>query len=80
MSTVMTFMSYELMVNTDVQQKLQLEIDDMNEMLDGKRVNYEQIQGMKYMDQVVCEVLRLWPPAPAIDRYSTKKDEKFSIF
>lgn len=57
-STVMTFMSYELMVNTDVQRKLQNEIDEMNESLDGKNVNYEQIQGMKYMDQVVCETLR----------------------
>lgn len=64
-------MSYELMVNSDVQRKLQQEIDEMNETLDGnKKVNYEQIQGMKYMDQVVCETLRKWPPAPAIDRYA----------
>lgn len=65
----MTFMSYELMVNPDVQKKLQREIDDMNDELGGKKVNYEQIQGMKYMDQVVCETLRKWPPAPAVDRY-----------
>lgn len=69
MSTVMSFMAYELTVNTDVQRKLQEEIDELNEQLDGKRVNYEQIQSMKYMDQVVCETLRLWPPAPAVDRY-----------
>lgn len=68
MSTVMTFMSYELMVSTDVQRKLQQEIDEMNQKLDGNKVNYEQIQGMKYMDQVVCETLRKWPPAPAVDR------------
>lgn len=54
----MTFMSYELMVNTDAQRKLQNEIDEMNESLHGNNVNYEQIQGMKYMDQVVCETLR----------------------
>lgn len=65
----MTFMSYELMVNVEVQRKLQKEIDEMNELVDGKKVNYEQIQGMKYMDQVVCETLRKWPPAPAVDRY-----------
>lgn len=68
-STVMTFMSYELMINTDAQRKLQTEIDEMNENLGGSKVNYEQIQGMKYMDQVVCETLRKWPPAPAVDRY-----------
>lgn len=46
------------MINPEAQKKLQNEIDEMNEKLDGKRVNYEQIQGMKYMDQVVCETLR----------------------
>ncbi|XP_037039470.1 probable cytochrome P450 9f2 [Bradysia coprophila] len=74
-STVMTFMAYELMVNTDAQRKLQDEIDEMNGALDGKKVNYEQIQGMKYMDQVVCETLRLWPPAPAVDRLCVKDYE-----
>ncbi|KAJ6633344.1 Cytochrome P450 9e2 [Pseudolycoriella hygida] len=74
-STVMSFMAYELMVNTDAQKKLQKEIDEMNEVLEGKQVNYEQIQGMKYMDQVVCETLRLWPPAPAVDRICVKDYE-----
>ncbi|KAJ6634902.1 Cytochrome P450 9e2, partial [Pseudolycoriella hygida] len=84
-STVMTFMSYELMANTDVQRRLQQEIDEMNEAIGGKRVNYEQIQGMKYMDQVVCETLRKWPPAPLVDRLCVKDyemvydDKKFTI-
>lgn len=73
----MSFMSHELMANPDLQRKLQNEIDDMNEKLDGKKVNYEQIQGMKYMDAVVCETLRKWPPAPAVDRYSV--DFRFMI-
>lgn len=65
----MTFLAYELMANPDCQKKLQDEVDELNAILGGKRVNYEQIQGMKYMDQVVCEVLRKWPAAPAVDRY-----------
>lgn len=64
----MTFMAYELVANPEVQKKLQAEIDEMNETLNGKKVNYEQIQGLKYMDQVVCETLRMWPAAPIIDR------------
>ena len=36
----------------------------MNDSLDGKTINYDQIQGMKYLDQVVCETLRKWPAAP----------------
>lgn len=65
----MTFLAYELMANPECQKKLQDEVDELNASLDGKRVNYEQIQSMKYMDQVVCEVLRKWPPAPAVDRF-----------
>lgn len=66
-STMISFLAYELMVNPDCQIKLQNEIDEMNAKVDGKPVNYNQIQGMKYMDQVVCEVLRKWP-SPVIDR------------
>lgn len=64
----MAFMTYELLANPDVQKKLQREIDDVNIMLDGKKVNYEAIQNMKYMDQVVSETLRVWPAAPMVDR------------
>lgn len=65
----MTFLSYELMANQDVQKKLQNEIDIVNKELDGKMITYEKIQSMKYMDQVVCETLRKWPAAPAVDRF-----------
>lgn len=67
-STVMNFIAYELMANPDIQKKLQEEIDELNSRLDGKKVNYEQIQGMKYLDQVVSETLRKWPAAPMVDR------------
>lgn len=81
----MTFLAYELMVNPEAQKKLQDEIDELNERLDGKKVNYEQIQSMKYMDQVVCETLRKWPAAPMVDRLCVKDydieydDKKFTI-
>jgi len=81
----MGFMGYELAINPDVQEKLLEEIKSMEEKLAGKTVNYEQIQGMKYMDQVVCETLRKWPPAPMTDRICVKDyevevdDKKFVI-
>lgn len=64
----MAFMTYELLANPDVQRKLQREIDEVNIKLGGKKVNYEAIQNMKYMDQVVSETLRVWPAAPMVDR------------
>lgn len=71
----MTFVAYELIRNPDIQKKLQNEIDDMNESLNGKALTYEDIQKMKYMDQVVSECLRMHPPAPIVDRSCAKDFE-----
>ena len=64
MASTMSFLAYELIVNPDIQDKLYSEIKDMNDSLDGETIKYDQIQGMKYLDQVVCETLRKWPAAP----------------
>lgn len=71
-ASTLTFLAYELMVNQDVQQKLYEEIEEVNEQLDGKPVTYDSIQRMKYLDQVVCEGLRKWPPVNQLDRVCTK--------
>lgn len=68
----MTFMAYELIANQDIQQKLYEEITQIEEELEGKMLTYEKLQSMKYMDQIVSEALRKWPPAPATDRICTK--------
>lgn len=60
----MSFLAYELVVNRDVQENLYREIRDVNEALNGKKITYEQIQGMKYLDQTVSETLRKWPAGP----------------
>lgn len=74
-ATAMSFMAHELAVNPDVQQKLFEEIAKTETDLNGKSVTYEKLQNMKYMDQVVCEVLRKWPPAPLTDRICVKDYE-----
>ncbi|XP_053683472.1 probable cytochrome P450 9f2 [Sabethes cyaneus] len=66
-STAMMFLCYELAVNPDVQQKLYEEIVETDKALGGKRLTYDTLQAMKYMDMVVSESLRMWPIA-AIDR------------
>lgn len=67
-STTLTFLTYELCVNQDVQQKLYEEIAEMDAILDGKRIDYETLQKMKYLDQVISETLRKWPSLASIDR------------
>jgi cytochrome P450 family 9 len=63
-ATTMGFLAYELMANPDVQDRLYEEIHEMEEELDGKLISYDQIQGLKLLDQCVSETLRKWPAAP----------------
>ena len=70
-SLLMCFMSYELAVNPDVQKRLIEEVDETLEACKGK-LTYEALLGMKYLDMVVCETLRKWPNAVALDRICTK--------
>ncbi|KAI4464081.1 cytochrome p450 [Holotrichia oblita] len=70
-STLMSFMAYELVVNPDVQKRLQDEIDDALNECNGK-LTYEALLKMKYMDMIVCETLRKWPPSIVTDRVCSK--------
>lgn len=84
-ATVMTVAAYELVGNPDIQQKLFEEIRAKQEDLDeaGKEISYETIRELKYLDMVVSETLRKWPPAPVTDRVCTKdfhyKDEETGL-
>lgn len=61
-STLLCFMAIELACNPDIQQNLYEEILEIEKQLDGKPVTYEAIKVFKYMEMVVSEALRLWPP------------------
>ncbi|XP_058462575.1 cytochrome P450 9e2-like [Malaya genurostris] len=74
-STNLTFLSYELTINPDVQKKLYEEIVATHRSLKGSPLNYDTLQKMQYMDMVVCESLRMWPPVPAVDRLCVRNYE-----
>ncbi|XP_055529187.1 cytochrome P450 9e2-like [Wyeomyia smithii] len=71
-STCMTFLTYELTINPDVQDRLYEEIRTMVQSLDNKPLSYEELQKMTYMDMVVSEALRKWPPVVVSDRLCVK--------
>ncbi len=73
-SSLMIFFLYELALNQDIQQKLRTEILDEVERNEGK-FSYDMLFGMKYLDMVVKESLRKYPPAYNIMRRSTKDFE-----
>lgn len=60
----------EMAMNPDVQERLYKEIQE-NDALNGK-FDYNTIQDMKYLDMVISETLRLWPPAPFTNRSCVK--------
>ncbi|XP_055619253.1 probable cytochrome P450 9f2 [Toxorhynchites rutilus septentrionalis] len=74
-STCLIFLSYELALNKEVQEKLYEEILATHQSLEGKSLTYDAIQKMKYMDMVVTESLRMWPPVPTIDRICVRNYE-----
>lgn len=65
-------LTYELAKHQDFQQKLYEEIREVLASMDGKSVTYETLHKMKYMDCVISEGLRAYPPAVQIDRFCTK--------
>ncbi|XP_016972471.1 cytochrome P450 9c1 [Drosophila rhopaloa] len=67
-ATCLSFTSYELQVNPEVQDKLYDEILAVKEELGDKPLDYDTLMGMKYLDCVVSESLRKWPPAIVLDR------------
>ncbi|XP_055696961.1 probable cytochrome P450 9f2 [Phlebotomus papatasi] len=71
-STVLTFVAYEVARDPKVQEKLYQEAKAFYGELKGSPLKYETLQKMKYLDMVVSETLRLWPPAAAVDRICTK--------
>lgn len=61
----LTFAAYTLATNPDVQDKLIQEID--RELAD-QELGYENVMNLEYLDMFLSEVLRLWGPAPRINR------------
>jgi cytochrome P450 family 6 len=66
-STTMTFAMYELSKHQELQDKVRDEVNTVLAKHEGK-ITYEAIQEMKYMDQVINETLRKYPPLPLITR------------
>lgn len=67
----MTFVLYELALNKDVQDKLRKEIMEAVEKDEGK-LSYDTIFELKYLDQVINETMRKFPPAFILFRKCTK--------
>ncbi|XP_026473516.1 cytochrome P450 6k1-like [Ctenocephalides felis] len=64
-SSTMSYTLYELAINPDVQKKLRAEI---KEIIAKDDITYESINKMSYLDMVISETLRKYPPLAFLDR------------
>jgi cytochrome P450 family 3 subfamily A len=60
-SNALAMTCHRLATSTDVQEKLQREIDEFWSD-DDKPPSYETVQSLPYLDMVISETLRLYPP------------------
>ena len=65
-SSTLQFLSYELAKNQHVQDKLAEEIE--SEFSDGEEPNYYNVKKLKYMEAVINETLRMYPPIHLLSR------------
>lgn len=71
-SSLLLLTSYELAWNPEIQKTLIEEIDQSLKESKGKPVTYEALHKLKFLDMIISESLRKWPPAPQTDRSCTK--------
>ncbi len=71
-ASLMNFLLYELALNHQIQTKLRQEIDTKLNENNGK-LSYETIAEMKYLDMVVNESLRKYPPVFVLTRKCTEE-------
>ncbi|CAH2105999.1 unnamed protein product [Euphydryas editha] len=70
-ATTLSFALHELALQPEIQERLVREIKQ-HHTRNGGRLNFRSIQTMKYMDMVVSETLRLWPPETVLQRVCYK--------
>lgn len=71
-SSILTFLSYELAIDQGIQKRLYEEIQQTETLLGGTPLTYDALHKMKYMDMAVTETLRKWPTATLTDRQNNK--------
>ncbi|XP_014476478.1 PREDICTED: cytochrome P450 9e2-like [Dinoponera quadriceps] len=73
-ATLMCFLVHELAVHRDIQDRLFEEVERHFAEGNGE-ISYESLSKMTYMDMVVSEALRKYPPMIFVDRVCVKRYE-----
>ncbi|XP_059484979.1 probable cytochrome P450 6a14 [Neocloeon triangulifer] len=74
-STLLSFASYELALNPNIQEKAREEVVEVLGKSDGE-LNYDVINDMPYLENVLLETLRRHPPVSRVERTCTASSYK----
>ncbi|KAK9885354.1 hypothetical protein WA026_010851 [Henosepilachna vigintioctopunctata] len=69
-SSVLSFLTYELAVNPDIQKRLYEEVSQFRSKND--KLTYEGLGSLTYLDMVLSETLRKWPSFIRTDRVCSR--------
>ncbi|XP_055612267.1 probable cytochrome P450 28a5 [Uranotaenia lowii] len=69
-SVAISYTLYEIAKHPAVQKRLRQELNDATPKNDS--ITFEALQELPYLDQVINEALRLWPPAGLISKKCTE--------
>ncbi|KAG7212150.1 hypothetical protein KM043_012492 [Ampulex compressa] len=69
-STTCTFTLYELALHLDIQDRVRREIENAIKESNGN-ITYDLITNLPYLDMVIAETLRMYPPLAFLDRCAT---------
>ncbi|CAH1372926.1 unnamed protein product [Tenebrio molitor] len=70
-STTMAYCLFELASNPEIQERVRQEVNTVFTRYEGE-FNYNGIMEMHYMERVINETLRKYPPHPGLNRICTK--------
>ena len=70
-ATLLSFATYSLATSPDCQQKVHQELDEVLSR-HGGQLTHEAVSELRYLDRVLSETLRLYPPAIRLERQCTK--------
>lgn len=73
-SILLVYATYSLAQNPGIQHRLRKEVEQVVER-DGGEIRYETIMNLEYMDSVVNETLRRYPPVLKVERTTTRDYE-----
>ena len=66
--STLAFALYELSKNQNVQEKIREELNEITNGDNEKEFTYEDLKSLNYLDQVICETLRLHTPLGFLGR------------